>query len=108
MLYMSKIKRKFQYDAKQLEEFCQKNHLQKLSFFGSALRDDFGPHSDIDVLVEFESFEATPNLVEYVRLIERLSALLGRKVDMVTPLSLKGLFKEEVLRTAEVVYDKRA
>jgi len=73
-----------------------------LSLFGSVLREDFGPESDIDVLVEFEPGQV-PGL-EFVRMKEELSQLLGRRVDLNTPKSLSPYFREEVLREAERVY----
>lgn len=68
---------------KKLEAFCKKNHIRKLAFFGSVLRDDFGPKSDVDVLVEFEQGK-TPGLA-FFRMQNELSEILGRKVDLNTP-----------------------
>jgi predicted nucleotidyltransferase len=85
-----------------IKDFCRRNHIRKLSFFGSVLRDDFGPDSDIDVLVEFE-----PGHVPGLRFftIEReLSDLLGRKVDLNTVQSLSKYFKDRVLTEAEPQY----
>lgn len=69
-----------------IREFCRKHHIQKLSLFGSILRDDFGPDSDVDVLVEFEPGK-TPGF-KFVEIQDELSALVGRKVDLNTPGSL--------------------
>lgn len=82
--------------------FCRRHHIRSLSLFGSVLREDFGPESDIDVLVEFEPGQV-PGL-EFVRMKEELSQLLGRRVDLNTPKSLSPYFREEVLREAERVY----
>ncbi len=86
----------------ELSEFCRRHHIRKLSFFGSVLREDFTPDSDIDVLVEFE-----PGHVPGLRFfsIEReLSELLGRVVDLHTPRFLSPYFREEVLSEAEEQY----
>ncbi len=89
---------------KQLAEFCKKNHITKLSFFGSSLRDDFGPDSDVDVLVEFEA-EAHVGLIGFAGLELELSEILGRKVDLNTPAFISKYYREEVLAEAEVQYD---
>ncbi len=87
-----------------LAEFCRKHRIRKLSFFGSVLRDDFGPISDVNCLVEFEPGAA----VGYIRLAaieEELSELLGgRKVDLVNPKFLKPRMKRRILESAEVQY----
>ncbi|HEV2854258.1 MAG TPA: nucleotidyltransferase family protein [Thermoanaerobaculia bacterium] len=87
----------------QIAEFCQRHHILKLALFGSILRDDFRPDSDIDVLVEFE-----PGHVPgfgFIRLQDELSALFGgRPVDLVTPKFLNRRIRDEVLRSAEVQY----
>jgi len=85
-----------------ISEFCGRNHIRKLTFFGSVLRDDFGPDSDIDVLVEFEP-EHVPGL-RFFALEEELSAILGRKVDLHTPKSLSPILLESVLKEARVEY----
>ncbi len=89
---------------KQLNEFCKKNHITKLSLFGSALRDDFGSDSDVDMLVEF-SPEARVGLVGFAGLELELSEILGRKVDLNTPDSVNKYYREKVLAEAEVQYD---
>ena len=84
--------------------FCQRHHIRKLSLFGSVLRKDFGPASDVDVLVEFEPAHV-PGLFGMARLERELSAVLGgRKVDLRTPEDLSRYFREDVLATAEVQY----
>lgn len=87
----------------QPEEFCRKNHIAKLSLFGSVLREDFGPNSDVDVLVEFEEGH-TPGFFGLARMEEDLSELFGRKVDLRTPQDLSRYFRDEVSRTAAVQY----
>ena len=97
---MDKIK--IQVPRKKLAEFCQRNHIRKLAFFGSVLRDDFGPQSDVDVLVEFEEGK-TPGLA-FFRMQEELSKILQRKVDLNTPGFLNQYFREQVLSEAKVEY----
>ena len=89
-------------DRKKVAEFCRRHHVRKLSLFGSVLRDDFVPGSDVDVLVEFEPGR-TPGL-RFFTMEEELSGLLGRKADLNTSGFLSRYFLEEVLREAEVVY----
>ena len=89
--------------ADRIADFCRRHHIRKLSLFGSVLRDDFRPDSDIDVLVEFEP-EARMGLAFFAMEIE-LSEILGRKVDLNTPGFLSKYFRDEVLREAEVQYD---
>ncbi len=91
-------------DRKRIAEFCRANHIRKLALFGSVLRDDFGPDSDIDVLVEFEP-EHVPGFFGLARMERELSNLLGGlPVDMRTPLVLSRYFRDEVVAAAEVQY----
>lgn len=85
-----------------IEAFCRKHHIRTLSFFGSVLRDDFGPDSDIDVLVEFEP-GYVPGLA-FFGMADELAAILGRPVDLMTPESLSPYFRDEVLAEAEIQY----
>lgn len=86
--------------------FCREKHIRRLAFFGSVLRDDFGPDSDIDVLVEFEP-EHTPGFLRLAGMERELSGLLGgRKVDMRTPQDLSRYFREEVIATSEELYEQ--
>ena len=90
-----------------IAEFCRTHHIRRLAVFGSALRPDFRPDSDIDILVEFEP-EHIPSLFGMARLERQLSALLGgRKVDLRTPEDLSRYFRQEVLKEAEVQYAQR-
>ena len=90
--------------ADKVAEFCKRNRIRKLSLFGSALRDDFRPDSDIDLLVEFQS-GAAPSLLDLARMERELSAILaGRKVDLRTFKELSRYFRDEVLSTASVQY----
>jgi predicted nucleotidyltransferase len=85
-----------------IAEFCRRNRIRRLSLFGSVLRDDFRPESDVDVLVEFEP-DAHPGLRFFDMEIE-LSEMLGRKVDLNTAGFLSKYFRDEVLAEAEVQY----
>ncbi|MFP4501684.1 MAG: nucleotidyltransferase family protein [Candidatus Hydrogenedentota bacterium] len=87
-----------------LKAFCEKHHIRRLALFGSVLRNDFTPESDIDVLAEFAPGEP----VGYIRLgtVEaELSDLLGRRVDLNLQGSLNPAFREKVLAEAETLYD---
>ena len=87
-----------------LAAFCRAYGIQRFAIFGSALRADFGPESDIDVLVEFAP-NRTPGLLGIAGMEIELSALFGgRKVDLRTPADLSRYFRQEVLETAEVRY----
>jgi len=84
-------------------EFCRKNHIRKLSLFGSVLQDDFGPESDVDFLVEFDPGYPV-GLIRLAGMENELSKLLGRKADLRTPADLSRYFRDEVVRSAEVQY----
>ncbi len=86
-----------------IADFCRRHHIQKLSLFGSVLRDDFRPDSDVDVLVEFEP-EHVPGLIRLAGLERELSEIVGRRVDLRTPGDLSRYFRQEVLDEAEVQY----
>lgn len=86
-----------------LAEFCVKNHIIKLSVFGSAVRGQLTPDSDIDFLVEFDP-NHTPGLFSIVRMEMELAKMLGRKVDMRTFEDLSRYFRNEVVKNAEVQY----
>ena len=91
-------------DQHLLAEFCQRHHIRQLSVFGSALRNDFGPESDVDVLVEYEP-EHTPGW-EVVDIEEELGQLFGgRKIDLVNRKYLSARLKERILATAVVQYE---
>ena len=89
-------------DREALAAFCRRHGIRRLAVFGSALRDDFGPHSDIDVLVEFESGR-TPGLA-FFAIQDELSQKFGRVVDLNTPASLSRYFRDEVLAEAQDQY----
>ena len=88
--------------SQQVREFCRRHHIRRLALFGSILRDDFGPDSDIDVLVEFEP-EHTPGFF-FFALQDDLTAMFGRKVDLNTPGFLSDALRARVLAESETVY----
>ena len=94
---------KIKIDKEKVADFCRRHHIKRLALFGSVLRDDFGPDSDVDVLVEFE-----PGHVpgwEFFSFEEELSQLLGRKADLNTLGFLSRYFRDHVMKEAEVQYD---
>ena len=87
-----------------IADFCRRHHINRLSVFGSYLREDFGPESDIDFLVEFDR-DHIPGLIEFAGMEIELSELLGgQKVDLRTPQDLSKYFRDEVLAEAQVKY----
>lgn len=88
-----------------ISHFCKRNHIQKLALFGSVLRGDFRPDSDIDILVEFDPAH-TPGLIRLAGMEIELSEILGRKVDLKTLQDLSSYFQTEVLKSSEVQYAK--
>lgn len=98
------INNKFVVPQEKISDFCRRNHIRKLSLFGSALRSDFGPDSDVDVLVEFEPGHV-PGFFRLFDLEKELSSFFdGRKVDLRTPEDLSRYFRDEVIANAEVQY----
>ena len=85
-----------------IAEFCQRNRVRRMALFGSVIRDDFRPESDVDVLVEFEPGYAAGFIFFQMR--RELTAMLGREVDMHTAASLSPYFRQEVLDEAEEIY----
>jgi len=92
-------------DKNALAAFCRRHRIRKLAFFGSVLRDDFGPASDVDVLVEFEP-GARVGLIRLAGMENELSDLLGRRAEMHTVKGLNPHFRDEVLSAAEVQYEQ--
>jgi len=87
-----------------LVELCRKRQVSELALFGSVLRDDFGPESDVDVLVTFAP-DAHPSLFDLVEMREDLKDIFGREVDLVEKAGLRNPFRRRaILETAEVVY----
>jgi len=88
---------------KQLADFCRRHEVKQLSAFGSVLGDEFGPESDIDLLVEFLP-SAQPTLFDLGGMLMELREMLGREVDLRTPADLSPYFRDEVVATAQLLY----
>lgn len=94
---------KIKIPKKRMSEFCRKNRIRKLAFFGSVLRDDFNPESDVDILVEFEP-GARIGMIQLARLELELSEIIGYKIDLNTPGFLSKYFRDQIIAEAEVHY----
>ncbi len=87
-----------------IEDFCKKWQVAEFSIFGSALREDFSPKSDIDVLISFEP-DIPWSLYDWVDMIAELRDILGRKVDLVEKTGLRNPFRRrEILNNRQVIY----
>jgi predicted nucleotidyltransferase len=89
----------------EIADFCRRNQIRKLAVFGSALRDDFTPESDVDVIVWFEP-EASVGFFELHDIEQQLVVMLQREVDLNTEKMLSKYFRDRVLSEAEVLYDR--
>lgn len=89
--------------VERIAEFCRRHRIRRLALFGSILRDDFRPDSDVDMLVEFEP-GAAPGFT-FFSVQRELSDMLGRKVDLNTAAEISPYFRQEVLHEARVIYD---
>lgn len=91
----------------QIADFCQRWHIRELALFGSVLRDDFHPNSDLDILVTFAP-EANWSLLDHLRMERELATLLNRKIDLFSRQAVERshnwMRRLEILNTAEVVY----
>lgn len=96
--------RNIEIPSEQVGDFCRRHHICRLALFGSVLREDFTPDSDLDILVEFDEGH-TPGLA-FFGMQEELSALLGRNVDLNTPGFLSRYFRDDVLKEAVVAYER--
>ena len=90
-------------DTDKIADFCRRWNVTELALFGSVLRDDFGPESDVDVLVTFAP-DARVGLITLGKMEIELAELLGRKVDLVTKGGLKSLIRDEILSSSKVLY----
>ncbi len=102
MVAWNEMSPKIAIDRQRVADFCRRHHIRRLALFGSVLRDDFGPQSDVDILVEFDPGHV-PGFA-LVNLEDELSALMGRKVDLHTPGSLSKYFRDRVVREAQDQY----
>jgi predicted nucleotidyltransferase len=87
----------------EIADFCRRHGIARLSLFGSVLREDFSPSSDIDVLVEFQPGRA-PGFIGFAGMQIELSKILSRTVDLRTPADLSGYFRDEVLQEARLLH----
>jgi predicted nucleotidyltransferase len=90
-------------DKQAVADFCRKWHVTELALFGSVLRDDFGPDSDVDVLVTFAG-DADIGLLGFSKMRRELSSLLGRQVDLGTKRSVKPRLMNLIVSSAEVIF----
>ncbi len=90
---------------KAIDNFCQKYPIHKLSLFGSVLRDDFRPDSDVDMIVEFEP-DASITYFDLADMQFELVSILGREVDLLTPPALSPRFRQKVLESAVTIYER--
>ncbi len=90
-------------DTDRLTDFCRRHHIRYLGFFGSVIHGDFGPESDVDVLVEFDR-QHIPGLLALAEMEFELSDLLGRRADLRTPEDLSEYFREKVVSEAVTQY----
>ena len=100
-------KRNINLPQKHIADFCRRWHISELALFGSVLRDDFSPNSDLDILVTFAP-EANWSLLDHLRMEKELAALLNRKIDLFTKRAVEQshnwIRRQEILGTAEVIY----
>ena len=92
-----------QVDGPLLAEVCRRYGVKELALFGSAIRGEMGPESDIDIMVEFEPLVRI-GLIKFESLVEELESLAGRRVDLVTKRGLKPWVRTQVLKDARVIY----
>ena len=91
---------------KKIKEYCLRHHITKLALFGSAIRNELTPESDIDILVEFDQ-NNVPGFFDLFNMEKELSALLNnRKIDLRTPKDLSKYIRNDVLKEAEVLYNE--
>ena len=91
-------------DMNKIEDFCRRWKISEFSFFGSVLREDFGPESDVDVLISFEP-EIPWSLYDWVDMILELQEILGREVDVVEKSGLRNPFRRQaILTNRRVIY----
>jgi uncharacterized protein len=87
-----------------ISTFCAKWKISEFALFGSVLREDFGPDSDVDVLIEFAE-HAGWSLLEWVEMIEELKSIFGREIDLASKRGLRNPFRrQQILTTREIVY----
>ena len=90
-------------DREQIVVFCRRHYIRKLALFGSVLREDFSPDSDVDVLVEFDPGHV-PGLFGFVKMQDDLSQIIGQQVDLITYKSLIRRLRDRVIASSEIQY----
>ncbi|MFC1713686.1 nucleotidyltransferase family protein [Candidatus Poribacteria bacterium] len=100
-----KLDKRVKITQEEIGDFCKRNHIRRLAFFGSVLRDDFTPDSDVDILVELDHTYPT-GFLKMAQMEIELSEMIGRKLDLRTPKELSRYFRDEVLAEAEVHYEE--
>ena len=103
MMWETNTLKNISIEREEIAQFCQRYHIQKLSFLGSVLRDDFSPQSDIDILVEFYP-QHIPGLISLSAMEQELSSIFQRQVDLRTLEDLSPYFRQEVLDSAVIQY----
>ena len=93
----------FPFDKNRVSEVCRNRQIRRLAVFGSVMRDDFSPSSDIDVLAEFEPGHV-PGL-QFFTIENELGQVMGRKVDLKTLQFLSPIFRDRVVQEAQILYD---
>jgi predicted nucleotidyltransferase len=100
--------RNFELPVEAVADACRKHDVEELSVFGSVLRDDFGPHSDVDFLVVFKNNDAGPWMCKFSDLERDLSRVLGRRVDVVDKHGVEQsenyIRRRHILSSAKVIY----
>lgn len=99
------MQQQIDFSQEAIAEFCRRNRIRKLSLFGSILGNDFGPDSDIDIVVEFEP-DASVGYFALAHMQRELTHLLGREVDLLTPSAISKYFRQQVLESAQLQYEK--
>ena len=98
------MKSQIKFQKQEIISFCQRNHIRRLALFGSVLRNDFRPDSDVAVLVEFQP-DSHVGFIRLIQIEDELSQITGgRKIDLVTPKFLNRRIRDRVLKEAEVQY----
>ncbi len=102
------MKARLEIPKDEIAEFCRRNHIRRMALFGSVLRDDFTPESDVDVLVEFEPNRAVG--FAFIDMQDELSEIFGHSADMYTFESVERsrnwLLRKEILNSAEALYEQ--
>lgn len=100
---MIRVYHEIEFDSEKIAEFCRRHGVRKLSLFGSILRQDFGPNSDIDVLVEFGP-EGSPSLLDLGGMLVELTEMFGRQVDLKTWGFMSDQIRQRVEKERQVQY----